>query len=157
MDYLKISDQFKLPFPDGFRVLSQEERNKMNLLEGGECIILSDENRHMILSFGWKETGMLAAMLLSEYSLENNMESSIRQGMQPYGFQKESSLNRQIAGCNANGLRYLYTAKDTDMLGESYVLRSGRTVVYCHLYARAALRDESLPVWNELLDSIVRE
>ena len=152
-----IGDQFKLPFPEGFHVLSKEEQDKLELLEDGKSVFLSDESRHMLLSFGWKETGMLTAMLLSEYSLENNMESGIRQGMRPYGFQRESSLSRQVAGCSASGLRYLYNAKDTDMLGESYVLRSGRTVVYCHLYARAALRDESLSVWNELLDSIVRE
>lgn len=155
MEYLMISDQLKLPCPDGFHLMSDEEKAKLNFLEEGEGFCLRDENRHMLVSIGWKKTGMLTAMLLSDISLERNMESSIRQGMQPYGFQQETHLNRQIAGGNAAGFRFTYTAQNTDMLSESYVLRSGHSVIYFHLYARNALREESLPVWNDLLASVI--
>ena len=112
--------------------MSKEEKAKLNFLESGEGICLRDEDRHMLVSIGWKETGMLAAMLLSESSLERNMESSIRQGMLSYGFKLETHLNRQIAGRNAAGFRYVYTTQGIDMLGESYVLRNGRSVFYYH-------------------------
>lgn len=154
MDYVMISDQFKLPCPDGFHILSKEEQSRLNLLGDGETVCLSDENRHMLISIGWKKTGMLSALLLSEFSLEKNMESSIRQGMLPYGFQRESALTRQIAGRNAAGFRYTYNSKNIGMLGDSYVLRSGNTVVYFHMYARTSLREESISVWNDLLESV---
>ena len=155
MEYLMISEQLKLPCPSGFHLMSDEEKAKLNFLESGEGFCLRNEDRHMLVSVGWRETGMLTAMLLSDISVEKNMESSIRQAMQPYGFRLETYLNRQIASGNAAGFRYTYTAQDTGMLSESYVLRSGRSVIYFHLYARDAFREESLPVWNDLLASVI--
>ncbi len=155
MEYLMIGEQLKLPCPNGFHLMSDEEKAKLNFLESGKGFCLRDEDRHMLVSIGWKETGMLTSMLLSDISLEKNMESSIRQAMQPYGFQPETHLNRQIAGMNATGFRYTYTAQNISMLSESYVLRNGQSVIYFHLYARNALRDDSLPVWNDLLASVI--
>ena len=42
------------------------------------------------------------------------------------------------------------------MMGESYVLKSGKTLYYFHLYAREALEEESLACWETMLDSLHR-
>ena len=38
------------------------------------------------------------------------------------------------------------------MYGESYALKDGRTLYYFHLYARQELKEESLPLWRQLLE-----
>ena len=157
MNTLIISDRFKLLCPDGFRVLSKEEQAAINRLGDGESICLSNEDCHMLISIGWKAVGAFSSLFLSATALEKGMESRIRKAMQPYGYLKESVLTRQIAGRKAAGFRYTYTAQNTDMIGESYVFQSGRSIVYFHLYARAALRDPILSEWNELLGAVVSD
>ena len=39
------------------------------------------------------------------------------------------------------------------MYGETLTLRDGRVWYYFHLYARQALKEESLPVWEDFLSS----
>ena len=43
------------------------------------------------------------------------------------------------------------------MTGESFVFKSGRTFYYFHLYARTALLEKALPVWEEMLSSARRK
>ena len=40
------------------------------------------------------------------------------------------------------------------MLAESYVMKYNKKIWYFHFYARAALKEESLKVWNEILDGV---
>ncbi len=40
------------------------------------------------------------------------------------------------------------------MGAESCVMKRGRDAVYFHVYFRDALREESLPVWEEILASV---
>lgn len=39
------------------------------------------------------------------------------------------------------------------MTGESYVIKDRKKLWYLHVYMRTALLDESLPVWEEILDA----
>lgn len=74
--------------------------------------------------------------------------------MAGYGYRKEARLSREIGGQKAEGFRYAYIAGDNPMVGESYVIRSGRTLTFFHVYLPEELREQGLPRWNELLDAV---
>ena len=74
--------------------------------------------------------------------------------MAPYGYRRETTLARQIGGQAAEGFRYTYAAGGTPMVGESYVLREGKSLTFFHVYLRAVLRDESIARWHRLLDAV---
>lgn len=140
--------------PDGFHVMTEEERHGMTLLEDGPWVGLSDPDRHILVTMGWKQVNKLAAKMLSGRNLAENMEKQVRRAMAALGYQPDGFRERQIAGTSAHGFGYEYTAQQIDMSAESYVLKMDATLYYFHFYARSERKEESLVVWNSLLESI---
>ena len=156
MEEVLLNDKYRLQYPDGFHIMDEEESSRLNLLEGGSFIGLTDPGRHMIITVGWRKTGGFLSVMLKTKDLAAKMEKTIGQAMKPLGFRSEGHLDRIIAGNRAEGFSYTYQAQDTAMLGQSCVLKADKTVFYFHLYTREALREENLPVWNKILDSVKR-
>ena len=46
--------------------------------------------------------------------------------MQPYRYWPDGAGKREIGALTADGFRYLYSAQDTDMYAETYVLKKGK-------------------------------
>lgn len=154
MDQLTLNHALILTCPDGFHEMDGEERSKLNFLEEGEGVCLSDPERHIIVTVGWKRTGGIVSFLLNDKDLAKNMEARLRKPMRPYGYKLEGFAAQQVGGREAQGVRYRYQVGDVGMYGESLVLKSGRTLYYFHFYAREALKAESVPIWRELLDQL---
>ena len=153
MNELKINERFQLVCPEGFRPLTEAEREKLNTLGEGESLFLTNEEGHIA---GWKDVNAFAGFLLHLISPVSSVEASVNRAMAPYGYRKETMLERQIGGQIAKGFRYTYTAGDTPMVGESYVIRQGRSLTFFHAYYRASERETSLPLWKGLLDAVQR-
>ena len=151
---ISLNNEWMMTFPEGFRVLDENERGALRFIAAGEGACLSDPARHMLVTLGWKTVGGLTALVLNGKDLARSMEKHISAPIQPYGYRLEERRERPLGGGTAVGVRYRYRAQETDMLGESYVLKSGKTLYYYHLYARAALEKESLACWETLLDSV---
>ena len=122
--------------------------------EAGDSLYLTLEESRLIVSMGWKEVNALAGILLHVIPPVASMEAAVNQSMAGYGFRRETRLTRQIAGQKAEGFRYTYTAGDNFMVGESYVIRSGRSLTFFHVYLPDELREQGLARWNELLDAV---
>ena len=123
----------------------------MRFTEEGQGECLSDPERHMIVSAAWKKIGGFSALLLNDKDLTKQMERNIGSSMRVFGYRAGGAVKRTVGGRQAEGFCYTYIAQDTAMYGESLVLRSGKTLYYFHLYAREALKEDSLPVWEALL------
>ena len=154
MNELKINGRFQLVCPEGFRELTEGEREKLNTLGEGESLFLTNETDHIIASIGWKDVNAFAGFLLHLISPISSVEASVSRAMAPYGYRKETMLERQIGHQPAKGFRYTYTAGNTPMVGESYVIHQGRSLTFFHGYLRASMRESSLPRWQELLDGV---
>lgn len=149
-----LNDALRLTIPEGFHVMTDEECGRFTVLEEGEWIGLSDPERHILMTVGWKPVGRFTAALLSGRDIAKNMERWIRKPMQPLGYRLEAFGERAIAGTKAHGLRYGYEVQTVEMMAESYAVKHKRTIYYLHFYARAALWQESLPVREEFLASV---
>ena len=153
MERVTLDDRMTILCPEGFHVMTEEERSKMSMLEEGTWVGLSDPGRHILVTIGWKAVKGLGFMLKGK-GLAENMEKQIRQGMSPFGYQPEGFRERLIAEIPAFGFGYGYVAREIEMVAESYVLKIDKTLYYFHFYARKTLKNESLSVWNEMLDSV---
>lgn len=149
-----ISDRFVLPCPEGFRTLSEKERNRLNMPGGGESLCLTNEDDRIVVSIGWKDVGAVAGLLLHLISPVSSMEATVNRAMAPFGYRRETMLTRQIGGQAARGFRYSYTADGTPMVGESYVIRQGRSLTFFHGYVPEAQVEKGLPQWHALLDAV---
>ena len=151
----KISQHgFSMSYPDGFHVMEEEETRQLKFLGNGEGICLSDPDRHMMVSIGWKQIWGIVSLLLGTKDLAKDMEKRIRQPMKQYGYRKGESLKKKIGKKEAMGFSYEYSVQGTGMTGESYVVKDGKEIYYLHVYMRTGLKSGSYPVWEGMLESI---
>ena len=154
MQTLNIHDRFTLICPEGFRTLTEKESDKLYTLGAGDSLFLTNEAAHIIVSIGWNDVNVIAGFLLHLISPIASVEANVSKAMIPFGYQKETMLERSIGGQSAQGFRYTYTADGTPMVGESYVIRQGRSLTFFHAYIPAERRDEGLALWQALLDAV---
>ena len=154
MEEIIVSNRYAVPCPPGFRKLTKKELKELSMMGEGDSECLKNEEQHIMVSIGWKQINAFSGFLLKLFRPVRSVEASINRAMAPYGYRKETDLTRKIGGSRAEGFRFIYTAGGVPMIGESYVIREGKNLVFFHGYMQAGLRDESLPVWNSLLDSV---
>ena len=153
MEFLKANDQITLYYPEGFHVMDEAERSGMHFLEAGSLEALSDPERHMLVTVGWKKSGGFASFMLNSKDLAKNMELKVSKAMDPAGYALKDFKERTVGGMTMEGFGYEYSVEGIDMYGESFALKVGKMLYYFHLYARKELLDKSLPVWEEILNS----
>ena len=153
MEPVMLNDEIQISGLDHFRMMTEEETAGLRLGRQEKGISVTAPDLHMVLSFGWKKEGGMFARLLGGNDPVANMEASYQKAFKPYGFAMGGRLERTIAGENARGLRYTYTAQGIEMTGESYVLKKNGTMYYLHSYYRTSLHEESLKIWNGILDT----
>ena len=156
MESITLNDELTLTYPEGFRVLTQDEMDSMQFLEKGPGTCLSDPERHILISVGWKRPGVLAGLMLNAGDLAKNSEKTIRKAMQNMGYRCRGFEKKQIAGNRAEGFGYEYSAQGVEMLGETYVTKIEKTVYYFNFYARREREAEAMTVWKQILETVNR-
>ena len=148
MNDLELEDKMMLSYPDSFHVMDSEERKSIQFFGDAQGECLSDSERHIMISIGWKSVGIVSALLLNAKDLAKKMESDIRKPMQRYGYRLGDFAAKKVGSKRAEGFCYEYETQGIGMYGESYVVKNGRTFYYLNLYAR---RED---VWNSILSSV---
>ena len=150
---ITVNNECRLELPQGFRVLTEEERNKLSFAKDGEGICLHDEQRHILISIGYKKVGLLS-FLVKPKDVVKTFEKSIAKAMKSFGYKLEEFKEKQVGNKCFEGFRYAYSTQGVDMAGESLIGKSNTTFYYMHVYVRATMLD-NFDVWNETLDGVV--
>ena len=148
-----LNETLRVPIPEGFHQMTEEETRKLRTLEAGPGVCLSDPRRHILVSMGWKRVGALVSFLLNPKDIATNAEKQAHKAMESHGYRCLGFSSRQIAGARAEGYRYTYTANGVGMVSETFAAKIGKTIYYFHFYARSA-GEASFDVWSALLDGI---
>ena len=146
-----FNNSLSLSIPDSFRKLDEAERKKMNMLADGPGMCFSDPDRHIIISIGWKELGLLPSLLVSARDAADNSQKAISQAMQPYGYRFHETFAEDIGGKSAPGFSYEYEAQGISMHGETCVIKHNKVLYYLHIYMRRDLKEDSTKLWKNIL------
>ena len=150
---ITFHQKLKLTFPEGFREMSQAERGNLTMIAEGPGSCLTDPERHIIVSVGWRPLGRWTSLILSAKDAAKNMAGSIRNAMAPYGCRVTRASGKRIDGEGAEGVCFDYTVQEIGMYGESYVVKRDRVFYYLHVYVREEAKGESLNLWEEILST----
>jgi hypothetical protein len=93
--------------------------------------------------------------MLKVKEIAKSMEAQMGKAMKAYEYGLEEFVSRIPGGKEAEGFCYQYKVQETAMSGMSLSMKNRNTFYYIHMYYRSALKDESLPVLETILDSIV--
>ena len=151
---MTLNQVLDLSYPEGFHILDEAERSKLQFIADGPGEVLSDPDRHITMSFGWNTLNGFTALLIGTHDVAMKMKTAIASSSAPYGYKEEQDLKRPLGGQTAEGIRFTYTAQDVPMTGESYVVKYKKTLYYFHYYTRTALWETNKPVWDSILDSV---
>ena len=152
MENTVLNSHLQLSYPEGFRVMDPQEL-KQYAYGSLPASALKDPDRHMILTFGYKTVGALAAFLLGAKDMARSIEAQLRRPMRAFGYRPRGSVSRNVGGKKADGYTYTYTAQGIGMAGETLVVKDGRTFYYLYCYMREAQLEESTAVWKEIIAS----
>lgn len=152
---ITLDKRLYMDCPEGFRRLSEEELQKMNLNAGGKGLCISDSTRHIVITVTWTQVNALSSWLLGTRETAGSMERQIAKRMKPFSYYWIDNLKRDIDGQVARGFNYDYVVNGINMTGQSLVVKNEENLFYFHMYARKARREESLRVFNEILDGVV--
>ncbi len=151
---ISIENRVYMDCPEGFRELTEEEKEKMNLAPGGNGMCISDPVRHIVISVVWTQISGLSSFLLGRREVSWNMARQIEKKMKQFSYVWLDDVKRTIDGQLARGVDYDYVVNGINMTGESLVIKSEDNLYYFHMYARKVRREESLEVFTEILDNV---
>ena len=152
-NYVTLNNTLQVFYPDGFHVMDEAERSKLKSLGGGPVECLSDPERHILISTGWKSLGMLTGMLFGAKDAAESAEAQVRKAMKGNGYRSNGFFTKEVGGEEARGYCYEYEAEGMVMYGETCVVKRGKELYFLHFYTRVAMKDENLEMWNGMLAS----
>ena len=153
METALLNNELNLAYPDGFRVMSKEELSGYNFYSEAPGWCVNDAERHIMVSVSWKQVPSLFAKMLKVKDVAKSMEGQMAQAMKAFQYKLVEFTARTPGGKEAEGFRYDYTVQDTGMSGESLCVKNRNTFYYLHFYYRTALKEESMAVVDEILQS----
>lgn len=154
-NYITLNETLKIYYPEGFHIMDENERRNLNSLGDGPVECLSDPERHVVISTGWKSVGRLLGMMFGAKDAAKSAEGQVRRAMKVYNYRRNGFFTREVGGEKAEGYSYEYDAQGVHMYGETCVVKHGTEFYYLHLYTRIASKDENLEMWDGMLVSAV--
>ena len=142
-----------LQYSEDFHIMDASERTKLRFAEEGEGVSLSAPEKHILMSVACQPGEPLLPRLLGSRELAEWRSKKFRRPMVLQDYKLGGVLRRSVGGKSSEGFAYTYTASDIPMYGETLVVKVGRAQYFLHFYARQALKEESLPVWENFLSS----
>ena len=151
MERINLNNTLHLTFPEGFRKLNEEEMKQMRTVQQGPGVCLRNDDRHIIVSLGYRKAGLLDALLNGD--LIKSAQNRISGAMRACQYHLTGYQSCRVGDKTAQSFQYTYTAQNTDMVGECCALQVGKTIYYLHFYVRKPFEDDGLRLWKEILES----
>ena len=153
MGQVVLNGEVTLTYPEGFRELTREEIQQMEGVKGDPGMCIRDEERHIIVTAGWKKSA-LAALMLKEGDVTARIQGQMESAMEEFGYELQGFLEREVGGKTVKAFRYTYETHGVGMLGEALVVKHKRTFYYLYFYCRTEQPEPAGEIWEEMMRSI---
>ena len=154
MNVINLNNTLELSYPEGFHVLTPEERSELNFIKEGNGDLIRDEEKHVLISAAWTNINVMARRLLNSKDVARSSEKVVAKAMSNDNYRLLGFRTLSIGGKDAQGYCYNYDKEDLTMYGESFCLKIKDALYYFHFYVRDNLKEENLPMWDEMLNGV---
>ena len=149
-----LNNEMEFNYPESFHVMSDEELAGVGFSDIPPALCITDPDLHMVITTAWVQINGLLSKLVGTEKLAKKMEARTSAPMKPFGYRRGGFLNRSVGGNKGSGFTFSYTAQDTNMNGESIVVKVGNVFYYLHRYCRADFEPQSAAVWEDILNAV---
>lgn len=141
-------------YPDEFVLLGEEETNQMKFYNDSKGICIKSDDRHMIITVGYKEVNILVNLIISRKDLVKNTLADISSAMKEYDFKFINIISSIADDKEINGFSYEYISENIPMYGEAYIIKRNNNIYYLYLYSRKDNLDTNLNIWKDIIDNL---
>lgn len=152
------SEWLTVTMPEGFEPVPHDELEKLMGFKYDNLWGMRDKERHMLISFTWKDANKYLGKLASEKFLAKRIdETYAKRYHRNHDYRCNGFFERPITGSDvgAQGVSFSYTVENVAHEGEALVFkRDGRrsyTLVY---YTGAADAAGNRPVYDGIVESL---
>lgn len=141
-------------YPDEFVLLGEEETNQMKFYNDSKGICIKSDDRHMIITVGYKEVNILVNLIISRKDLVKNTLADISSAMKEYDFKFINIISSIADDKEINGFSYEYISENIPMYGEAYIIKRNNNIYYLYLYSRKDNLDTNLDIWKDIINNL---
>ena len=150
---MKLNEELEINYiPEGFHVMDSEELSSLKAYGGQPNWCIKDPERHIIITVSWKKSGF-AALLTSSGEVARSMEKHISKASEPFGYELQGFITRNLGEKTTDGFCYTYTAQGIPMTTETHSLKNKKMFYYINIYMRTELLSESETTTASILES----
>ena len=155
MNEVVLNDQLHLAYPDGFRLMDDEELARLFTDQVPNSWGIWDTDRHIVVSVLWNESNALLSKLVSNKDLAKRIRKHLSKAYANSGFRADGVVKTEVCGTEACGFDFDYQVEGIDQVGKIMVFKhvEARTCCCDTIYYYA--RKEQAEVGKAALDQIL--
>jgi len=154
MGYLTVNGELSFSFPEGFRVLPEQEMDALYSDRNHNRAGIIDDEKQAIVSVFWHKAGAFVSKLAGAKDICRATENKIRRRMADHGYVFEGFFERSVCGLNAYGFRHRYVRQGTEYTSEIIVLKRDRTTYTVYSYVGTERGEIDSQVVRDIVDSM---
>lgn len=154
MEKQLLNGKLEVTCPDGFEIMGLDEVEKLYGIEYPDMWGMRDEDRHVIFTIVWKNSNKLLAKIVSAKTVVEQNEQKLRKTLKTNEYHCDEFFKTQVAGTEAQGLRYSYTLEERSMIGEIIVVKNDITCYTIYYYSRVENAEQNRAVYEDILASL---
>jgi hypothetical protein len=151
MTECSIEGGLSISFPEGFRVLTEEEMDAMYLDSNHDRWGIVDEALHVTLCIFYHRSGRIISKLGDAEVVCKNTERNLSKALKGYGYRMSGFRDSEISGHRVKGFSYDYVLRDVEYSCGVDVLKVGNI---CYTFYRYT-RKEGPEAGGQALDGIM--
>lgn len=154
MNRATVHEELSLSWPDGFRVMGEDELDKLYSAHDPNRWGIWDQQRHIIITVLWQQVHPLLAWLSDMKAMARRNEQLAKKGYQGHGYQLEDFFSRQLCGRGGEGYRFSYRLGDVTQTAETVLFKNGKNVYSLSCIGRQENSAQDRETFEKVLNSV---
>lgn len=149
-----LHDKLSASYPKGFRVMDEEERQKVFPSGNANLWAIWDKRHHVIISVQWHEANALLSRLVDTKSLTKRVQTQARKAYKDMGYEDGGLYQLTVCGETAWGVDFSYRMEGVDQVAKALVLKHEACTYTLYCYGRKSNATTAARLFDDFLASL---
>lgn len=149
-----LNDKLSASYPKGFRVMDEDERQKVFPAANANLWAIWDKRHHVIVSVQWHEANALLSKLVDTKSLTKRVQVQARKAYKDMGYEDSELYRATVCGETAWGVDFAYQMQGVDQVAKALVFKHDACTYTLYCYGRKSNAATATRLFDDFLASL---
>ena len=149
-----LNDKLSASYPKGFRVMDEDERQKVFPAANANLWAIWDKRHHVIISVQWHEANALLSKLVDTKSLTKRVQVQARKAYKDMGYEDSELYRTTVCGETAWGVDFAYQMQGVDQVAKALVFKHDACTYTLYCYGRKSNAATATRLFDDFLASL---